>query len=324
MHDKGLAATTPEAIIAVTSAPHTTPGDALQAYLEMIRRVPLLTPAHEQTLARELVAGRDAAQRLEHGDAFTAAERHELMTCVSQGATARQQLIEANLRLVVSIASRYRTLGLALLDLIQEGTIGLMRAIDRFEPERGLRLSTSATWWIRQSINRAIALQGRTVRLPVHIGDALGQLYRARMRLQQALHREPHDHELADALGWPVAKLRRLLAHEGLPLSLDCPISTTSEMTLGDIASDADACTPPEVALASVLRDQLTAAVARLSPRQRTVLQLRYGLDDGQYRTLEEVGALLGVCRERVRQVEAEALRRLRHPAFGKGLRGYL
>jgi len=324
MHNEKLAAATPEAKIAVNSVPHTTPGDALQAYLAMIRRVPLLTPAQEQTLARELVAGRDAAQRLEHGDASTAAERHELMTCVSQGATARQQLIEANLRLVVSIASRYRTPDLTTLDLIQEGTIGLMRAIDRFDPERGLRLSTSSTWWIRQSINRAIALQGRSIRLPVHIGDALGQLYRARVRLQQTLHRDPHDHELADALGLSIAKLRRLLAHEGLPLSLDRPISTTSEVTLGDIASDADACTPPEVALASVLRDQLTAAVARLSPRQRTVLQLRYGLDDGQYRTLEEVGALLGVCRERVRQVEAEALRRLRHPALGKGLRGYL
>lgn len=269
--------------------------DPVTCWMQTIGSIPLLTPDEECVLAARAAA-------------------HD--------PDARQQLIEHNLRLVVSIAKKYTGRGLSLLDLIQEGNIGLMRGIEKFDYTKGHKLSTYATWWIRQAITRALADQGRTIRLPVHVNEALNGIGTARRQLIQELGREPTPNELACAVAMPVTKLRRVVAASRPVLSLEAPLDDDSERHLGDvIAGPQDAAHEAEASLA---RQTLVAAVARLPARERRIIQLRYGLLDGEARTLEEVGRAFGCTRERIRQIEAIALKKLRHPAIGAGLRALL
>lgn len=278
--------------------------DSVGRYLREIGRVPLLMLAQEQALACR------AAQR--DGDDQPTADALE----------ARQQLALHNLRLVVSIAKKYTGRGLSLMDLIQEGNIGLMRGIEKFNPARGLKLSTYATWWIRQAISRAIADQGRTIRLPVHINESIADLTAARRALTQQLNREPTPDELAEATGMPLAKVRRVVEASRHTLSLEAPLDNESERKLADVLpSDYDAEAEAHQALT---RETLLAAVRRLPARERRIIELRYGLHSGEGMTLEEVGREFGCTRERIRQLEAIALKKLRHPAIGAGLRGLL
>jgi RNA polymerase primary sigma factor len=251
-------------------------------------------------------------------------ERAVLERQYARGCDARQRLIQANLRLVVSIAKKYRSYGLTIMDLVQEGNIGLMRAVEKFDYTRGHKFSTYATWWIRQAVTRAIADQGRTIRLPVHMNDAIGKVKRAAHALQQTLLREPTAEEIAETMGISATKVRHVLEAARYPLSLEVPIGYEGEGRIGDYIEDDDAIPPDEAAAASLLRTQIEEVLQKVPERERKIIQLRYGLNDGRYRTLEEVGVEFGITRERVRQIEAVALRRLRHPYLGKELRGYL
>jgi RNA polymerase primary sigma factor len=299
--------------------------DAITRYLREIGRTPLLNAQEEVDLAQTIEAGKAARAQLgEIADELGPAERIELHRLKDRGDEARQRLIQANLRLVVSVAKKYMGRGMPLLDLIQEGNIGLMRAVEKFDWRKGNRFSTYATWWIRQAVTRALAEQSRLIRLPVHLGESLGQLRRTAERLAIALEREPTHAELGTALGLPEDQIKRMLEAVRQPLSLSTPVGDTGESEFGDFIEDDRIAPPEEQASRSMLERDIFKALNELPDRERTVLDLRYGLSDGQRRTLEEVGRSLGITRERARQIEGEALRRLRASQMGAGLRGYL
>jgi len=298
--------------------------DSVQHYLQEIGRVSLLSAAEEVELAERMERGKAATVRLASAEVLSAQLRSALRADIFSGQDARRHLIQANLRLVVSIAKKYVGRGLALLDLIQEGNIGLMRAVEKFDYHKGNRFSTYATWWIRQAVTRSIAEQGRTIRLPVHMSESVGQVKRAAERLAQALERQPTAEEIATALGQPLDRVERVLEAARRPVSLETPVGEDGEHTLGDFLQDDELPTPADFASQQLLRQDLAAALQHLSERERRIIDLRYGLADGQRRTLEEVGKVLGMTRERARQIEAEALRRLRAPEVGQHLRDYL
>jgi RNA polymerase primary sigma factor len=298
--------------------------DPVRMYLQEIGQVPLLSAEQEVILAKQMEAGDYARAALQHEEYQSWQERFALDQQVACGVEARQHLIQANLRLVVSIAKKYTSYGLTMMDLVQEGNIGLMRAVEKFDYTKGHKFSTYATWWIRQAITRAIADQSRTIRLPVHMGEAISQVKRTSHKLQQSMQREPTPEEIADAMGISATKVRRTLEASMHPLSLEMPVGQEGEGRMGDFIEDDRISTPADAAAASMLREQIEEVLQKLPERERKIIQLRYGLKDGRYRTLEEVGVEFGITRERIRQIEAVALRKLRHPHLGKKLRGYL
>jgi len=298
--------------------------DAVQHYLQEIGRVSLLNAAEEIQLAERMERGDAARTRLQSDEEMSGSLFQALEADLQSSREARRHLIQANLRLVVSIAKKYVGRGLSLLDLIQEGNIGLMRAVEKFDYHKGNRFSTYATWWIRQAVTRAIAEQGRTIRLPVHMSESVGQVKRTAERLSQSLERQPTAEEIAMALGQPTDRIQRILEASRRPVSLETPVGEEGEHTLGDFLQDDEMPTPTEFASQQLLREDLTVALGHLNERERRIIDLRYGLADGQRRTLEEVGKALGMTRERARQIEAEALRRLRQPEVGQHLRDYL
>ncbi len=299
--------------------------DPVRMYLQEIGQVPLLTAAEEVDLAKKMESAHAASDTLLHDNGtLSHPDRQQLRRYVDIGRAARQHLIQANLRLVVSIAKKYTSYGLTMMDLVQEGNIGLMRAVEKFDYTKGHKFSTYATWWIRQAITRAIADQSRTIRLPVHMGEAISQVKRTSHKLQQSMQREPTPEEIADAMGITASKVRRTLEASMHPLSLEMPVGQEGEGRMGDFIEDDRISTPVDAAAMTMLREQIEEVLQKLPERERKIIQLRYGLKDGRYRTLEEVGLEFGITRERIRQIEAVALRKLRHPHLGKKLRGYL
>lgn len=299
--------------------------DSVQLYLHEIGQVALLTAAEESALAQQITRGKDARKRIQAGAYRNMQERMALEREAMVGDDARRRLIQANLRLVVSVAKKYiNNSSMSFLDLVQEGNIGLMRAVEKFDYTKGNRFSTYATWWIRQAVTRSIAEQSRLIRLPVHLSESIVHLRRAIYRLEQQLEREPTPEEIAQAMSMSLRKVKRLLQASTQPVSLEQPLNNDSEGRVGEVLADESLETPMEIAAQNMLHQELTAALNALPERERKILQLRYGLTDGRRRTLEEVGVAFGITRERTRQIEAEALRRLRHPSVGQRLQGYL
>ncbi len=297
--------------------------DSIILYLNEIGDEPLLTFDQEQELARVMHEGLAASQRLACNAPVATSERRRLEQQVAAGDRARAQLIHSNLRLVVSIARRYQGHGLSLLDLIQEGSVGLMRAVDKFDPSRGLKFSTYATYWIRQSVGRAIADHGRTVRLPVHLGERLARLARARQQLTQRLDREPTAEEVASEVGLTTEQVTRAEQAALMPASLDEPHTEDGTGTLAEIIADPLQLSPLEQVSHTLLQDDLSEALSHLTQRERHIIRLRYGLDGENALTLEQIGQRLNLTRERVRQLESEALKKLRDPLLGRRLHGY-
>ncbi|MFB6891160.1 RNA polymerase sigma factor [Kitasatospora sp. NPDC056327] len=298
--------------------------DLLRQYLREIGRIRLLTAAEEVDLARRIEAGLFAGERLKGDPAPAGRLAGELDTLVMIGRLAKRRLIEANLRLVVSVAKRYIGRGLTLLDLVQEGNLGLIRAVEKFDYTRGYKFSTYATWWIRQAMSRALADQARTIRVPVHVVELINRVVRVQRSLLQESGTEPGPAEIAAALGLTGERVRELLRLAQEPVSLHTPVGEEDDVALGDLIEDADAASPVESAAFLLLRQHLEAVLDTLGERERQVVQLRYGLDDGRARTLEEIGVLFGVTRERIRQIESKTLVKLRDHAFAAQLRGYL
>jgi RNA polymerase primary sigma factor len=296
--------------------------DLMRVYLHEIGRIPLLTAEQEVSISRKIEAGLLADEALKNGAA--AADKDDLRTLVALGEEARQTLIQSNLRLVVAMAKRYTGHGLSMLDLVQEGNLGLMRAVEKFDYKRGFKFSTYATWWIRQSISRAIADQGRTIRIPVHVVEAVQRAVRQQRRMFQDLGRLPTLEELADELDVTVERARDLLLWAADPVSLDSAVGDGADGVLADLVSDDDAISVLESVSDEFIRDDVSAALACLAERERSILALRFGLYDGQPRTLEELGAMFGVTRERVRQIEVKALEKLRRDARAEMLVEYL
>ena len=297
--------------------------DTIGLYLKEVSRVPLLTAEEEVELAQRIERGRMAREELARGNVGNR-RRHELRKLIEDGWAAREHLITANSRLVISVAKKYMGRGVPFLDLIQEGNIGLIRATKKFDYRRGHKFSTYATWWIRQAVTRAIADQGRTIRVPVHMGDQINKLLRIQHQLTQRLGREPSVEELAIALDVPPKKVENMIQVARRPLSLETPTDDEEDSVLGDFIEDDEAPPPDDTATYNLLREHLEEVLNTLPPREVRILQLRYGLLDGQAYTLEEVGRKMGVTRERVRQIEAQALSRLRHPTIRRKLRDYL
>ncbi len=297
--------------------------DSISLYLKEIGRVPLLTASEEVELAKRMERGELAGIRLGEG-VEDPIEKEYLLWVVRDGERAQEHLIKANSRLVVSVAKKYVGRGVPFLDLIQEGNIGLIRAVNKFDYRRGYKFSTYATWWIRQAVTRAIADQGRTIRVPVHMYEQINRLTRTSRQLVQELGREPTTEEIAEALGVSPKKVEQVIRVSQRPLSLEMPVGEEEDSYLGDFIPDEDAQSPTDEASRQLLREVIDEIFASLSPREVRILQLRFGLVDGYNYTLEEVGRKFGVTRERIRQIEAQALGRLRHPSRSRKLRDYL
>jgi RNA polymerase primary sigma factor len=298
--------------------------DLVRVYLREIGRVALLTAAEEVDLAKRVEAGVFAAERLDQSRDLASEMRRDLLAIVGDGQRAKQRLIEANLRLVVSIAKRYAGRGLPFLDLIQEGNLGLIRAVEKFDYTRGFKFSTYASWWIRQAVSRAVADQARTIRIPVHMVETVNRILRAQRMLVQTLGRDPTSAEIAERVDMPaerVAEIKRLAME---PVSLHSPVGEEEGSELGDLIEDSESVPPPELVSAGLLQSHVEAVLGHLGEREREVVRMRYGLMDGEPRTLEEVGRAFGVTRERVRQIEAKSLAKLRHPHLSAQLRDYL
>ena len=299
--------------------------DHVKMYLKEIGKVNLLTPEEELPLAKRMADGETAKEQLEEiGEEIDEDTKKQIDLLIADGEKAKKSLAEANLRLVVSIAKRYVGRGMLLLDLIQEGNLGLIKAVDKFDYTKGYKFSTYATWWIRQAITRAIADQARKIRIPVHMVETINKLVRVSRQLVQELGREPTPEELAKELNMPVDKVREISKISQEPVSLETPIGEEEDSHLGDFIPDEDAPAPSEAASFVLLKEQLGAVLETLSEREAKVLRLRFGLDDGRARTLEEVGKEFDVTRERIRQIEAKALRKLRHPSRSKKLKDFL
>jgi RNA polymerase primary sigma factor len=298
--------------------------DPVRMYLQEIGRFPLLTPQQEVELAMQAEAGTRAEEQLEDGGSLSADERLILERAVRQADKARKRLVEANLRLVVSIAKKYVGRGLVLLDLIQEGNLGLIRAVEKFDYRKGFKFSTYATWWIRQAVTRALADQARTIRVPVHMVETINKLARAQRTLVQVLGRDPTIEEIAEELELDPGKVSELRRIAQDPVSLETPLGEEEDSTLGDFVEDTEAEIPVEAAAFHLLQSYLSLALEALSEREREVLVMRFGLADGKVRTLEEVGDHFEVTRERIRQIETKALAKLRQPARARKLEGYL
>jgi RNA polymerase primary sigma factor len=300
-------------------------GDLVRIYLREIGRVPLLTAHDEVELAKAIEAGLFAEEKLARGAmaGFNGARAAELMLVAADGVAAKQRLIEANLRLVVSIAKRYIGRGMVFLDLIQEGNLGLIRAVEKFDYTKGYKFSTYATWWIRQAITRAIADQARTIRIPVHMVETINKMARIQRQLHQDLGREASPDEIGAEMGLSTERVAEIQRIAQEPVSLQAPIGE-EDSDLGDFIEDADAVVPIEAAAFLMLQDQLDRVLDQLSIREQRIIQLRFGLTDGHPRTLEEVGQEFGVTRERIRQIESKTLAKLRHPSRAQMLREYL
>ena len=302
--------------------------DPVRMYLKEIGKVDLLTSEQEVSLAQTMVAGQEAESQLaemeEAGEEIPQEVRAELRKLISAGEKAKQDLAEANLRLVVSIAKRYVGRGMLFLDLIQEGNLGLIEAVEKFDYTKGYKFSTYATWWIRQAITRAIADQARTIRIPVHMVETINKVIRVSRQLLQELGHDPSPEEISEEMNMPVDKVREILKIAQEPVSLETPIGEEEDSHLGDFIPDEDASEPSEAASFTLLKEQLVEVLSTLTPREEKVLKLRFGIEDGRTRTLEEVGKEFNVTRERIRQIEAKALRKLRHPSRSKKLKDFL
>ena len=303
--------------------------DPVRMYLKEIGKVPLLSADEEINIAMRMEKGDEAKQMLESGinadgKPLTDEEKKQCQAAIDDGTQAKRLLAEANLRLVVSIAKRYVGRGMLFLDLIQEGNLGLIKAVEKFDYRKGYKFSTYATWWIRQAITRAIADQARTIRIPVHMVETINKLIRVSRQLLQEYGRDPTPEEIAKAMGISEAKVREIIKIAQEPVSLETPIGEEEDSHLGDFIPDDDAPAPAEAASHALMREQLWDVLNTLTPREEKVLRLRFGLDDGNQRTLEEVGREFKVTRERIRQIEAKALRKLRHPSRSKKLKDYL
>ena len=302
--------------------------DSVRMYLKEIGKVPLLSADEEITFAKKMELGAAMKKQMEENiEAFRSLskeEQKEYKKAIDQGEMAKKRLAEANLRLVVSIAKRYVGRGMLFLDLIQEGNLGLIKAVEKFDYRKGYKFSTYATWWIRQAITRAIADQARTIRIPVHMVETINKLVRVSRQLLQELGREPSPEEIAEAMDIPVERVREIQKISQEPVSLETPIGEEEDSHLGDFIQDDNVPVPAEAAASTLLKEQLVEVLGTLTEREQKVLRLRFGMDDGRARTLEEVGKEFNVTRERIRQIEAKALRKLRHPSRSRKLKDYL
>ena len=300
--------------------------DPVRMYLKEIGKVPLLSPEEEIDLAQKMSSGNLAQEQLDSAEegSLSAEETAQLKALLKEGEKAKQKLAEANLRLVVSIAKRYVGRGMLFLDLIQEGNLGLIKAVEKFDYTKGYKFSTYATWWIRQAITRAIADQARTIRIPVHMVETINKVIRVSRQLLQELGHDPSPEEISAEMSMPVDKVREILKIAQEPVSLETPIGEEEDSHLGDFIPDEGASEPSEAASFTLLKEQLVDVLGTLTPREEKVLKLRFGIEDGRTRTLEEVGKEFNVTRERIRQIEAKALRKLRHPSRSKKLKDFL
>jgi RNA polymerase primary sigma factor len=308
-----------------SSLEHVGTDDTVGLYLKEMSRVSLLSVEEELSLAKRIEAGREARVELvENAPEMTKEREQELRVLTKDGEQAWEHLIKANTRLVVSVAKKYIGRGVPFLDLIQEGNLGLMKAVEKFDYTRGFRFSTYATWWIRQAITRSIADQGRTIRIPVHMIDRIRELYKVSHELEQNLGRKPFANEIAEVMKVNIRKVQWMMRISWLPLSLESPVGDEEDSELGMFVEDDQTPSPMEVTYKSMLRDKIDEVLNSLSPREARILRLRFGLDNGRSYTLEEVGQKFGLTRERIRQIEGKALRQLRHPQKARQLKDYL